>query len=313
MRFWKRRSRARAAAQSPPGASRGEQEPAAVKPAETEVPRPLLTQGDYRLAVSFCSDTGCVREINEDACLYIQPDDEDNRRRKGALFLVADGMGGHVAGEIASRTAVESISTLYYESPLDEQAALCKAFNKVNQSLLAMSQRDERLKGMGTTCTALAIANGCAFCAHLGDSRLYLVRDGAPYIMTEDHSQVMEMVRRGLLSREEARLHPDKNIILRALGTQAKLQLFAWQKPFPLRLNDRLLLCSDGLTDFVGDDEIARLAVSNDPHSACEQLVSLAKERGGYDNITVGIIGVERPDKQQQKPVRQTRESEVVV
>lgn len=272
---------------------------------------PILQQSDYQIVASFLSDRGNVREMNEDACLYIQPQDEATLAQKGELFVVADGMGGHLAGEVASQMAVKLISRQYYESRLRALAALNAALEEANRALFTVSHGDVRFSGMGTTCTALVILNGAAFCAHVGDSRIYLIRAGVPYVMTEDHSQVMEMVKRGVLSLEQARHHPDKNVILRALGTQAQVEISSWEKPFPIRLGDRYVICSDGLYDHVGDDEINQAATGDEPRAACEQLLALAKGRGGFDNITVGIVCIESPPATPQKRPRQTRETEV--
>src|SRR5262249_10910821 len=175
---------------------------------------------------------------------------------KGRLVVVADGMGGHSAGEVASRMAVDVISRVYYDWPGDPVSALKTSFIEANREIHQSSKEIQARSGMGTTCTALVLRNGSAITAHVGDSRLYLIRDGQIYLMTEDHSAVMEMVKRGLLTREEARHHPDKNVILRALGSHAEVEISIWEEPFPIREGDRFLLCSDGLYDLVEDKEI---------------------------------------------------------
>jgi serine/threonine protein phosphatase PrpC len=132
--------------------------------------------------------------------------------------------------------------------------------------------------------------------------------------MTEDHSAVMEMVKRGLITLEAARHHPDKNIILRALGSQPEVEVSTWEQPFPVREGDAFLLCSDGLYDLVEDDEIKQTVLSGKPHSSCEKLIALAKERGGHDNITVGIVSLRPIDpthKEGNRELRETREVEV--
>jgi protein phosphatase len=232
------------------------------------------------------SDVGCHRQVNEDCFRYTEPQGTD----KGALAIVADGMGGHAAGDIASRMAVEIIDQLYYAQAGAAPSALERAFREANRMIYKASQSDLRLNGMGTTCTALALRKGLAVCAHIGDSRLYLVRGGAIYLMSEDHSAVMEMVRRGTLSRETARGHADRNIILRALGTRPEAEVAIWREPFPVRDGDCFVLCSDGLSDPVSDEEIKHAVLSAEPASACDQLIELAKERGGHDNITVGAL-----------------------
>jgi protein phosphatase len=236
------------------------------------------------------TDIGCLREVNEDCGRWIRPENPELLADKGSLMIVADGMGGHAAGEVASKVAVEIISRAYYESAQCHQAALTQAFHAANQAIFQAARHSRRLTGMGTTCTALVIHDHLAYSAQVGDSRLYLVRGEQIYLMSEDHSAVMEMVRRGQMTRDEARCHSDKNIILRALGTQREINVATWQSPFPLNAGDRFVLCSDGLYDLVSDEEVRRHAADNEPATACEKLIALAKERGGHDNITTGIV-----------------------
>jgi PPM family protein phosphatase len=258
--------------------------------ATSELRRPAAT---YETLASLQTDKGCVREINEDSGRFVNPSDPALLQSRGILLIVADGMGGHSAGEVASGMAVELIPRLYYESNGGEpQAALKGAVEEANRRIHAASEADEAKHGMGTTCTALAILDGQAFAAHVGDSRLYMMRDGKIYLLTEDHSAVMEMVKLGLITAEEARTHEDKNVILRALGTSPEVDVTTL-KPFTVRTGDHYLLCSDGLYDLVPDDEIEReLAAAEDIHAAGERMITLAKARGGHDNITVGIVSI---------------------
>lgn len=265
----------------------------------------------FRITASVKTDAGCVRDVNEDRSLYVQPDHLDPRKDKGALFLVADGMGGHSAGEIASEMAVNIVNRTYYESAMDSQSALKRAFGEANRLIHEASLANEEFKGMGTTCTALVLRKGSAVSAHVGDSRIYLVRDDKIYVMTEDHSQVMEMIKLGLLTLDQARRHPDKNVILRALGSQPEVEVATWNEPFPIRCGDKFILCSDGLYDLVDDNEIKAGVAERDPLSACETLVGLARERGGHDNITVGVIALESAKPERSRMVKQTRETEV--
>lgn len=250
----------------------------------------------YDIVAALRSDVGCHRRVNEDCCHYTEADETGSGAGKGSLAIVADGMGGHAAGEVASRMAVEIINRLYYAGTAGAPAALEKAFCEANRMIYKAAQSNARLNGMGTTCTALALRNGLAVCAHIGDSRLYLVRNGAIYLMSEDHSAVMELVRRGVLSRETARGHADRNIILRALGTRPEAEIAIWREPFPVRASDYFVLCSDGLSDPVTDEEIKRAVLSAEPAAACEQLIALAKGRGGHDNITVGALKIVTPE-----------------
>ncbi|HLM54594.1 MAG TPA: Stp1/IreP family PP2C-type Ser/Thr phosphatase [Pyrinomonadaceae bacterium] len=271
-------------------------------------------QPAYEIVASVQTDKGCVREINEDSGRLVRPNDARLLEERGLLLVVADGMGGHSAGEVASQMAVDLISRLYYQSQGDALAALRDAVSEANRRIFSAAAADESKRGMGTTCTALAIRGGEATVAHVGDSRCYMVRGGDIYQLTEDHSAVMEMVRHGLISKEEARTHEDKNVILRALGTTPEVEV-AMAEPFAVREGDRLLLCSDGLHDLVTDEEIGQtLAGADDLHAAGQQLIELAKGRGGHDNITVGIVGVVPPGTvaDEAKDAPATREVEAV-
>jgi protein phosphatase len=303
--FWKKRSKKKRSRVPDKSAAR-ESERAT---GELQAPEDFKCE----IVASLLTDVGCVREVNEDSSKYVKPGDEEVLKTKGSLMLVCDGMGGHSAGEIASRVAVDVISRTYYDDTDGAHSALAKAFQQANREIHEASLKDETLKGMGTTATALVLKNGHAFAAHVGDSRIYLIRNDQIYAMTQDHSEVMEMVRRGLISLEEARHHPDKNVILRALGSHPEVEVSTWDAPFPLRHNDMFLVCSDGLYDLVEDEEIKRLATSADPQPACHSLITLAKERGGHDNITVAIVKVGAASATEKKPVPMTREMEAAI
>jgi protein phosphatase len=252
----------------------------------------LKAKAAYEIIATVQTDTGCVREINEDSGRFVSPSDPIILKTKGILLIVADGMGGHSAGEVASGMAVELVPRLYYEAKGDPQTALKRAVEEANRRINSAAAADDAKHGMGTTCTTLVILDGQAFAAHVGDSRLYMERDSKIYRLTEDHSAVMEMVKLGLITLEEARTHEDKNVILRALGTAPAVEV-ATLEPFSVKVGDQYLLCSDGLYDLVPDDEIEReLAEVSDIHAAAERLITLAKARGGHDNITVGILSI---------------------
>ncbi len=255
---------------------------------------------ELKLEAAWLSDAGCVRERNEDNAIYVQPSDASTLETKGCLMVVADGVGGHSAGETASRLAVEIISRNYFENAAEAESEndegissdLREAFRLANRTIYQMAQNNLRLQSMGTTCTALVLRGAQAYAAQIGDSRLYLVRDDRIYQLSEDHSAVMEMVRQGMMTIAEASLHEDRNIILRALGTQPEVEISVWEKPLPVRVGDCFLLCTDGLFDPVSDEEIREIVTGSTAIEACRQLVDLAKAKGGYDNITVGIVKV---------------------
>jgi protein phosphatase len=245
-----------------------------------------------RIDASIATDTGCQRDHNEDHIDFFAADDPAVRSSKGALAVVADGMGGHLAGGLASELAVQVARRIYYQEPGEGRKALETALETANREIYDLSLTDEAYHGMGTTCTALVLTESLAHCAHVGDSRLYLIRDGQIRLMTEDHSLVREMVKAGILSPEQARSHPNRNVISRALGVRPSVDLFVWQDPVELRDGDTFVLCSDGLHDPVREDEIRGACLAEGPEAACRSLVDLAKQRGGHDNISVGVFRV---------------------
>jgi protein phosphatase len=259
------------------------------------------------------TDPGCVREANEDSGRHILPNDPETQFKKGILTIVADGMGGHASGEVASQMAVDLISEIYYADKTHSAPdALRNAIEQSSSRIYETSLTDEKMYGMGTTVIALVLLNDRAFSAHVGDSRLYRLRGQNMEMMTLDHSQVMEMVKYGIISMEEARNHDDKNVILRAVGTQPSVEV-ELSEPFAVETGDQFLLCSDGLCDMLEDEMIRRIWISaKDVHSAGEQLIEQAKANGGHDNITVGIVRVSPlGEAEASGNVRITREIEI--
>jgi protein phosphatase len=229
-----------------------------------------------KLAVGARTDVGRGRPANEDN--YLAPPD-------GRLFAVADGMGGHRAGEVASATAIDALQAAFARgAPLDE------AVGEANAAVFEKASANLDMRGMGTTLTAAALLDrDVLLLGHVGDSRAYLWRDGDVIQITEDHSLVEQLVREGRLRPEEAAVHPQKAIITRALGIDPEVEVDTY--PVKLRPGDRVLLCSDGLTNMVADSAIAGvLRRQRDPQLAAETLVDLANEAGGDDNITVVVI-----------------------
>jgi protein phosphatase len=212
------------------------------------------------------------------------------------LAIVADGMGGHASGEIASRMAVEMIHEVYSKERDEKDVldALKSAFQTTNFTILQKSLEEETLSGMGTTATAIVLKEDQAFIGHMGDSRAYLLRGSMITQLTRDHSLVERMVSQGLLSREEADHHPQKNVIYKTLGVNRddELDLLG---PIPVSIDDIFLLCSDGLTNHVTDEEIVKVVSKESPQKACENLIHLANQRGGHDNITVQILKMKKP------------------
>lgn len=257
------------------------------------------------IAAALSTDPGCVRDHNEDSGRIVRPQ-QGLETTRGILAVVADGMGGHASGEVASALAVDAIHRVYYESAGEPSAALAEALHAANREIYAHASRDDRLQGMGTTCVALAIRGDEAHVASVGDSRLYLIRRGGIYQMTTDDSAVAALVAQGLITREQARTHEERNVILRALGTHADVQVTVWDQPLPVQRDDIFVLCSDGLTDLVEDHELLAIASTRPPAPACDALVALARERGGFDNITVAVLRATTDAEDRPAPV--TRE-----
>lgn len=263
----------------------------------------------FKLSVALATDVGCVRELNEDSVRVAHPPDE-SQADKGVLIIVADGMGGHAAGEVASQLAISEVPARYFGSEKATDVALREAVEMANGAIYHMGQKNAEMTGMGTTCTCLLIRGDRAYCAHVGDSRLYLVRGGAIYQMSEDHSAVGELVKRGLLAASQVRGHPQSNIILRALGTQPRVEVALWDEPFPLRNRDVWVLCSDGLSDLVEEADVLSDVTQFDGEAAGQALIERAKAAGGHDNISVILveiaeIGVEESEEVEAKVTRE--------
>ena len=240
------------------------------------------------------TDKGVTREKNEDyycACSDI------------GFYAVADGMGGHAAGERASRIAIEVISDYIrgnYDASGDgssgdnrrfseEAKRLEKAIKLANSSIYEVASNNESFKGMGTTIVAVLVRNGKLFYGHVGDSRIYLLRSGSMEQLTEDHSLVQEQINSGLLTEEEAKSSGISNIITRSLGIMPDVEVDLGE--ISLLEKDMIILCSDGLTSMLDDDLIFNIAKSHkSPQSACRRLVDMANEKGGNDNITVLLL-----------------------
>jgi protein phosphatase len=244
------------------------------------------------LEVAEISDVGLRRSNNQDSFGRVLASSEDQWQRRGHLFIVSDGMGAHAAGELASKMAVDTITHSYYKLPDHSPGdALRKAIEEANNKIHSRGQANPDFKGMGTTTSSLVILPEGAVVGHVGDSRVYRLRGNRLEQLSFDHSLVWEMAAGGKLSEKELPGYIPKNIITRSLGPGEKVQVDL-EGPFPLADGDRFLLCSDGLSGQMTDEELGTILGTLQPQEAVRALVDLANLRGGPDNITVIVARV---------------------
>ncbi len=260
------------------------------------------------MKVVILSDLGNIRTNNEDIGMFFRIADEQVQREKGYLLIVADGMGGHRAGEVASRLAAETISEEYFNQTGNGsiEKNLYRAFNAANKKIFSMASSNQQYRGMGTTCTSLVVKDQQIYFAHAGDSRAYILQNNLITRITEDHTYVQDLVNRGEITNEEAELHPKRNILTNAMGTKPELRIDTGKCPVAFEQNTRLLLCSDGLYDYIKDNELADILNSKPLHEAANFLIQEAKKRGGHDNITV--ILAEKIASDNDQPIKETKD-----
>ena len=274
-----------------------------------------------RVSAASCSDTGRVRTHNEDAILLFEPQDQAVSAQFGWLYLLADGAGGHAAGEVASRLAVETIAAAYYaqqtsrltaenasrsqgeirhvhgplgdlETPIEQlQWAFFAAHTRIREA----AHLKQEYAGMITTCIAAVVKDAHLLIAHVGDSRAYLIRPSfasRPSItcLTMDHSMVTKLMRAGIISPDQMHSSPSRHIILRALGGKERDSSSPDVTTCVVQAGDRLLLCCDGLWSMLTEEQIALVVSSTPPVVACAELIRLANEAGGEDNISAVVL-----------------------
>ena len=236
------------------------------------------------------TNVGMVRENNEDS-FYV---------REPYLFAVADGMGGHAAGEIASRSTLKAFSAATLELRRgfhgDASTILKEAFFRANEHVYKMATTNEAYAGMGTTMTALYIQDdGTAYAAHIGDSRLYLFRHSTLMQVTKDHTYISQLLDEKRINREEALLHPQRHMLMRAIGVEQDIELDVI--PFSVEAGDRLLLCTDGLSDMLTEMEITAIMLQEELDDIGDALISKALDNGGRDNVTLVLVEITRGEE----------------
>jgi protein phosphatase len=270
------------------------------------------------LEIGVLSHPGEKRDNNEDS--YVVSAYQTNKKGEPAvLAVVADGIGGHQAGEVASKITVDTVAETLVKNRISEPLSLLsEAVYKAGSLVAETSQRSPEFYGMGSTVAIAWVIGKKLYTAHVGDSRIYFLRDGNFRQITTDHTWVQEAIEHEIIDPEEARTHPNAHVLQRAIGSpqppEADLRMKlsdldddekgAANQGVKLREGDKILLCSDGLTDLVEDDEIYAAMVEQTAEEAVQSLVSLARARGGHDNITIVILSVP-----QEKLVRRSRKS----
>lgn len=247
------------------------------------------------------TDTGLVRSENQDFGTYTTPAEENVSHPGGRLLIVADGMGGHRGGATASRLAAETVKAQYLGSETaDIATALRDSLLRANARIYSEAQTTPELRGMGTTTSVLAVRNGEGWLAHVGDSRIYRIREDQIEQLTDDHSLVATMVREGLLTAAEAETHPRRNVLQRSMGVQEEVEIDV-KGPFELQEGDTFILCSDGLHGVVKEEEmreVARMPIDE----AADEFLRRALSRGAPDNVTVIVARVEAFDGDDSDP-----------
>jgi len=241
------------------------------------------------------SDVGLVRSENQDFGMYTTAEEEIESHPGGRLLIVADGMGGHRGGATASRLAAETVKAQFLGSETaDIPTALRESLTRANARIYSEAQANPELRGMGTTTSVLAVHGDRGWLAHVGDSRIYRVRENAIEQLTDDHSLVATMVREGLLTPAEAETHPRRNVLQRSMGVAEDVEVDV-RGPFELRTGDTFILCSDGLHGLVKEPELKEIA-RKPIDQAADEFLRKALERGAPDNVTVIVARVEASD-----------------
>ncbi|GCE08405.1 Stp1/IreP family PP2C-type Ser/Thr phosphatase [Dictyobacter aurantiacus] len=255
-----------------------------------------MLNAPLQLQVAQLTDIGRKRPSNEDNLIAVLPEDLSILNQKGALFVVADGMGGHSYGEVASQIAIDQIREVYYQdTSSDIPTALTNAIKQANAAIYQEAQSKpspaNKSVSMGTTCVAVVIKDRTLYIANVGDSLAYLINDQEIRQLAENHSFVAEQMRKGLMSKEDARTSEQRNVITRALGTKAEEEI-SLTITTDAQPGDILVLCTDGLHGQISEDEMREIVTRYPPEESAKLLIERANENGGLDNITAIVIKI---------------------
>lgn len=255
--------------------------------------RVVAQANPFGLEAAAQTDAGCLRSENQDTVYLENPPPGHHDHAAGLLAIVADGMGGHSGGGVASGLAATTFASAMRHAAAggDVVLQLAEAIAAANTAVHQRAAEQLALTGMGTTFSALLVRGGVCHAVQIGDSRLYLLRDGVLRQLSTDHTMVNELVANGLLTPAQAVQHPDRNVLTRALGTNAEVAADVWAPTVDLQVGDQLMLCSDGLHDLVPPERLAAL-MQAPTVLACDQLVQAARAAGGHDNISAIVVRV---------------------
>ena len=252
-----------------------------------------MTNKQLHLTVGRLTDRGRVRERNEDFVGGPEGIPPEKLKQKGRLYVVADGMGGHLGGQRAAQLAVERVIQEYYRDPsLDIPGSLERAIKLANAEIYSEAARNPAYKGMGSTIVAAVVRGDDLYVANVGDSRAYLVRGSSIQQITRDHSWIAEALRAGTITPEQALTHPNRGVVTRSLGGGPDVRVDRFHRK--IQPGDVVLLCSDGLTNVVSDADIQKVVTRERPQRAANKLIAMANQGGGPDNIAAIVIGVQR-------------------
>ncbi len=244
-----------------------------------------------KVEIAIKTHVGMVRSENQDHFGVYRPSGPEEESRKGHFVVVADGMGGHSGGQIASQTAADAMVSTFKNSKLQTmQELLEESILAGNEAVKSKQESNPQLREMGTTCVNALVRGESIMVAHLGDSRCYMFRGSEDSQVTRDHTYLNELIDIGLLTPEQADGHPDKNIITRCVGMSQRLEIDYNHRS--IERGDIFAMCSDGLSNFVTIEEVGQVVRKHEPEEACELLIKMANERGGDDNITVAVIRI---------------------
>jgi protein phosphatase len=263
--------------------------------AQEQLVAPIELRVRPKFTIAAKTDLGRVRENNEDKFEFFAPENEATLASRGQIFMVCDGMGGHAAGQIASEIACKTFIEVYLHHPSENPAvAMLDAVKAANRFVLDNSRAFPTRRGMGTTLSTLILLQDRFYTVQVGDSRVYLLRDGQLAQLTMDHTWVEEAIREGILTPAEGENHPNKHVLTRAVGAEADVHPDIATDA--LMAGDIFVLCSDGLINHVDDDSIRQIVLDFEPADAAWNLVGAALQGGGSDNTTVLVVRIDALD-----------------